>query len=165
MERSKSASFSSGSRSQSVSIELAALSLESTTPIRVQVGKEWQRWNVKLGLSPSRKSAGTMTIMRRSEKGGTFDSEFTVYPVFTFTRVGDGAERSLDVGSMKLEEKSIQKITLRAVGVPWSQSVDRSGVSATFAAGLSPAGSAIRIAHNAPRDSHVVVMVPIFLNQ
>jgi len=165
MERSKGASFSSGSRSQSVPIELLALSLESSRPIRVQVGKEWQQWNVRLALSPSRKSEGTMTIMRRDEKGGTFNSQFTVYPVFTFTRVGDGAEKSLDVGGMKLGEKSIRNITLTAVGVPWSQTVDGSGRNATFAAGLSPSSAVIRIAHNAPRDSHFVIRVPIFLNQ
>ncbi len=164
MERTKTASFSSRYGRSTVPIELAALSLESIRPITVRVGKEWQQWNVKLALSPSRKSEGTMTIMRRSEKGGTFNSEFVVYPVFTFTRTSDGAEKSLDVGAMKLDDKSIAKITLKATGAPWSQTVNRSG-NASFRAGATLAGGATRILHNAPRDSHFVIRVPIFLNQ
>ncbi|MFY9622467.1 MAG: hypothetical protein WAM70_02445 [Pyrinomonadaceae bacterium] len=156
VERQKAATFSRAGRS-SVPIELAALSLESTRPISVQVGKEWQQWNVKLGLSPSAKSQGTMTISRRGEKGGTFDSEFVAYGLFTFTRTTDGAEKTLDVGSMKLEPKSIEKITLRTVRAPWSQGTTQTGANTAFRAGVTAAGVRVGFDESSRLANHGVI--------
>lgn len=156
VERQKAATLSRFGRS-SVPIELVALSLESTRPIRVRVGREWQQWNVKLGLSPSRKSQGTMTIVRRGENGGTFDSQFVAYGLFTFTRA-DGAEKSLDVGSMKLDSKSTEKITLRAVRAPWSQNPAGTGANAAFQAGVTPAGLQVGFNENSRLANHGVII-------
>ncbi|HBB89899.1 MAG TPA: hypothetical protein DC047_20030 [Blastocatellia bacterium] len=160
IERTKPASFSSGFGRAAVPIKVAALSLESVRPISVRVGKEWQQWNVKFGLSPNRTSEGTLTIMRRSENGGTFNSEFVVYGLITFTRASDGAERSLDIGKMDLGAKSIAKITLRTSGAPW-QSSSRSGGSLNtgFQAGVTTLGRAVTFGENSRLANHQVILV------
>ena len=156
IERTQSASFSSGTRSASVPIEVAVLSLESTKPISVRVGRKWQQWNVKFGLSPSRKSGGTLSLMRNRGNGGTFNSEFVVYGLITFTRKTDGAQKSLDIGSMNLDEKSIAKITLRTTGAPWSQSPSRSGANAGFRAGATSAVRVVSFSESSQLANHGV---------
>lgn len=160
VERQKSADFSSEYGPAEIPIEVTALSLVSTRPISVQVGKGWQRWDVKLGLSPSRKSEGTMKLVRRGKRGGTFDSQFIVYPALTFTRVSDGGQKMLDVGAMQWDEKSLATITLSVRGAPWSERVDAKGTRA-FSAGVNTAGARITIAHTSPRHSHLVIFEPI----
>lgn len=140
VERTKAATFNGSRGSAVVPIEVVALSLESARPIRVQVGRQIQLWNVKIELSPSRKSGGTMTIARRGDKGGTFSSEFVVYALFTFTRPSDGAQKTLDVGKMDLSRRSIEKITLRASSVAWVSNCrgSQSELSGGFCAGVGP---------------------------
>jgi len=106
-------------------IELAALSLESTQPLKVSVGKDTQLWDVKLRLSSKRSSEGKMEIVQENERGGTFSSKFTVYPNLTFVRRSDKAERVLDVGSMKLGKQGTDSLTLQATSVPWSTQAPR----------------------------------------
>lgn len=133
VERKTGVSLSASHASAKILIEVVALSVESVEPIRVQVGQAWQLWKVKVELSPSRRSEGTMKIKRVDENGGTFDSEFAVFALFTFTRQGDGTAtpikvayapqsainvRQLDVGAQKLSSKSICRLTLTARKVP-----------------------------------------------
>ena len=157
VERKEDAKFYGRRSRVTIPIEVVALSLESDMPIRVQVGKEWQSWNVKLELSPNRKSEGTMTLTRRNEKGGTFNSELVVYALFTFTRQSDGMEKRLDTGEMKLSEQGIKEITLRAIGIPWVQSCSQAR-SANFCAGVNLAGNLVVVSHNAPRHRHLIIL-------
>ena len=61
-----------------------------------------------------------MVLTQRTAKGGVANSEFTVYPVFTFTRQGDKAEKTLDVGASDLGAESAKRLTLRAKNIPWT---------------------------------------------
>jgi hypothetical protein len=119
-------------------IELAALSLASAKPISIRVGKATQQWDVKLELSQTRPAAGKMNITQTSAKGGTFSSEFNVRPILTFTRKGDGAQKTLDVGTMKLSKEGERRMTLKANAVPWSTTAPKNAVSANsrFNAGV-----------------------------
>jgi hypothetical protein len=141
----------------SAQIELVALSLRSTKPIAVKVGGKTQTWDVKLALSKGRASSGKMEIVQTSRRGGTFSSEFVVVPVLTFVRRSDKAERTLDVGTMKLSPEAEKSLTLRASGAPWSVKAPKGAVAATatFNAGVLQNGNIAVIRHNASK--HVVV--------
>ena len=89
-----------GTAGDAVPIELRALSLVGVAPIEVMVGQTTQLWDVQATLSPSRPSAGSIRITQTDPNGGTFDSQITVYPMFTFTRLSDGATKVLDVGAL-----------------------------------------------------------------
>lgn len=104
----------------SAQLELVALSLASVRPVQIKVGRQIQRWDVKVALSTGRASTGKIDVRRTSSRGGTFDSEFLVVPVFTFVRRGDGATRTLDVGKMRLSAATEKALTLRASGAKWS---------------------------------------------
>lgn len=158
IERTKATSFAGLGRA-SVQIEVVALSLESTKPINVRVGREWQQWHVKFGLSPNRKSVGTLTLARRNERGGTLSSAFAVFGLLTFTRASDGAEKTLDVGAMKLDAKSVEKITLRTSGASWSQNASATGLNAGFQVGVSTAGLAVSFDESSRVANHRVVFV------
>lgn len=161
VERKQSAAFSQRSRGSTIPIQVVALSLESVQPIKVQVGKEQQSWKVRVELSPSRPSEGTMTISSRGDKGGVFSSTFVVYPLYTFTRESDGAERKLDVGAMKWKESSIAKITLRTTAAPWSRSVP-SSVSVAgsgFNPGVTISATVINVSESGRLASHKVKIV------
>jgi len=88
-------------RSQTVSgpggstpIQMTGLSLKSITPITVTYGNgSSESWNVAVGLSVFKASAGSMTI-----NFSTFDSTLKVWPRFTFTRIPDGLQKVLDTG-------------------------------------------------------------------
>lgn len=112
---------SSYDSSSTIEIELVALSLESVQPIEVTAGGKTQLWDVKLQVSPSRRSSGKATIAQRSERGGVFSSELTVLGLFKFTRHGDRAERELDLGKKKLGRAQLEALTLRANNVPWER--------------------------------------------
>lgn len=79
----------------STPITMTALSLKSTSPIKVTYGNgNTEDWNVQVGLSIFKTSTGTMTI-----NASTFDSTLKVWPRFTFTRVGGGVPpKVLDTG-------------------------------------------------------------------
>jgi YD repeat-containing protein len=88
-----------------ISIELVALSLQSTSPLQVSCPGHVEQWNVKAEPSPSAHSSGKMKMKKVNDSGGTFSSKFSVYPELIFTRLSDGATRKLDVGSSLLAER------------------------------------------------------------
>ncbi|HXO43439.1 MAG TPA: hypothetical protein VN999_18460 [Thermoanaerobaculia bacterium] len=100
--------------------ELVALSLESVKPIAVRTKGKTQNWDLKVQLSTSRASTGTMTITQRSAQGGgVVSTQLTVYPLFTFVPQGGGQEKRLDVGALKLKPASEAALTIRARNVSW----------------------------------------------
>jgi hypothetical protein len=108
-------------------IELAALSLVSTEPVKIKYGRKTELWDVKVGLSPSHTSTGSMTFTQRNRAGGTASSELSVYPLFTFVRRGDKTERTLDAGKLNLGPDSAKELTLRASNIPWSRQARPAG--------------------------------------
>jgi hypothetical protein len=80
-----------------VPIELVALSLVSVAPITVaySTGPD-ELWDVRMEVSPTAPSPGTMTITKDNANGGTFDSSLQIVPRFVFTRQSDSAVRVLD---------------------------------------------------------------------
>lgn len=156
VERTKPAKLSTsyGTATATVPIVLTALSLESTEPIKVAVGKDWQLWKMKVELSPSRASNGSMTLSREKENGGTFSSELAVYPLFTFTRQSDGAVKKLDVGAMKLSADGVEQITLRSRATAWSSSSRQEGSSRVFNPGDGASFPLI-----SPRIRHIIIII------
>lgn len=136
-------------------IELQALSLVSARPVTVKVGRKTETWDVKVALSSGRPSAGTMKIVQTGARGGTFSSEFLEVPVLTFVRRGDKAERTLDVGQMKLSPEAEKALTLRATNAPWAVKAPKNAVLAnsTFNAGVLNSQVVI-IRHNA--NKHLI---------
>jgi hypothetical protein len=102
-----------------IPIELVALNLQSIQPIQVEVQTGTQLWDVRAGLSQAQQSPGAMRVVQTEELGGAFDSALRVFPRFVFTRLSDGATRTIDVGEMQLSQQSQQKLTLSASNVPW----------------------------------------------
>lgn len=145
-------------RRSEAEIELVQLSLASARPISVQAGGKAQLWDVRLQLSKSRQSKGRMAIVQRNARGGTFDSEFVVYPTLTFKRRGDGAERELDIGRMQLTPDGTKRMTLSAKAVPWATKAPARAVNptATFTPGVVN-GSAVRINHH----NHAIILTTI----
>jgi hypothetical protein len=58
-----------------------------------------------------------VSVFKSSATGGTFDSQLTVYPRFTFKRLSDGAVKAFDVGA--LPDGQRPTITLTTIGTPW----------------------------------------------
>lgn len=77
----------SGGGPAPIPIEIVSLSLVSCEPITVNFGNGPELWDVRANLSPSGPSLGTKTLQGH-QNGGTFDSQFFVKPIFTFTRIG-----------------------------------------------------------------------------
>jgi hypothetical protein len=69
-----------------VPIQLVQLNLVSCQPITVRTGTELGQWNVAVNLSADPPAPGQMTVRKTHPNGGTFESNFPVKPVFTFTR-------------------------------------------------------------------------------
>ncbi len=117
-----------------IDVEIAALSLVNSDPFTVTFngGQDPEDYDVQVCLSDCHSLAlpdalcpgltagdllGGMTIHHDCPTGGTFDSSFPVYAKFTFTPVGGGADRILDVGLEGLPPETI------ATGTPlgrWS---------------------------------------------
>ena len=76
-----------------VPIEMVALNLQSVDPITIG-GFDWK---VKLTV-PAPQPTGSMTITRGSADGGTFNSTLPVRPIFIFTPVSGGTDRTWDPG-------------------------------------------------------------------
>lgn len=132
-----------GGTSQPIPIELVQLSLVAMGPIDVVVGNTTQRWDVRVEVSPSRPSTGDVTAFQSSPTGGTFDSQLTIYPSFTFTRLSDGASKTLDVGALPDEQRPT--ITLTTIGTPWRDGCVKPalaipGLNNHFCAGQSSRG-------------------------
>ncbi len=88
--------------SDTIDIELVALSLRSVTPITVTFngGQNPELWNLKVTLSPTIGSVGTMTITHSDSEGGTYTAAMQVVPLLTFTRVGGGGMVQLDAAEI-----------------------------------------------------------------
>jgi hypothetical protein len=132
-----------GSPGQPAPIELKALSLVSVTPIEVQTGSGPQLWDVRATLSPSRPSTGSVTLTQTQPKGGTFDSQLTVYPVFTFTRLSDGTQRVLDVGALPDGQRPDDPVV--GDNTPWRAgcvlpALEVANLNSGFCAGQRPSG-------------------------
>lgn len=84
-----------------VDIEIVALSLESIDPITVTYngGASSDQWDVDVTISDLTPSTGQLTATKEHCNGGTYTNFIDVYPVFTFTKVGEPTTvRVLDVG-------------------------------------------------------------------
>jgi hypothetical protein len=139
----------------SARIEIVALSLQSVRPIQVRVGRKVQTWSVKIALSTGRPSTGKMEIVQTSDRGGTFSSEFTIYPVLTFTRKGDGVERTLDVGKLQLSPATEKRLTLRATGAPWSVKAPPNAVQAASRFNVAVRDGTIVVVRHNPK-THII---------
>jgi hypothetical protein len=100
--------------SDTVPIELVALSLTSVAPITVTLDQgPPQKWNVWVFPSPSASTDGQITIHHTDDRGGAFYSLLPVTPLFVFVRPRDQAVRILDGGPLGLT------IPFVAADVPW----------------------------------------------
>lgn len=124
-----------------VPIELVQLSLQSMEPITVTYsgGQSPERWNVGASPSPSRQSQGHILI----HQSGTFDSQLQVIPQLTFTRLSDGAQRSLDMGA--LPPQSLDTLIFQQQNAPWRAgcvlpALAVPGLNDGFCPGLTPDG-------------------------
>ena len=91
--------------SNTIPIEIVALSLVSVNPITVTYsnGTNPELWNVRVNLSSNApQPRGSMTIKPGpcTNEGGTFSATLPVMPKFVFTRQHDFVERTLDFGAV-----------------------------------------------------------------
>jgi hypothetical protein len=123
VERKKDVTINQIGGSGTTPIELVGLQLKSRGPIAVRVGDRVQHWDVQVGVSSSRPSAGNMTITLTGADGGNFDSDFMIVPKFRFIRQADGEEKVLDFGAMRVPDARqalVARIsTLQAYEVPF----------------------------------------------
>ena len=85
--------------SNTIDIELVALSLKSVEPITVTFngGQDPEQWDVHVSLSPTARSVGIMTIAHSAPGGGTYNAILSVAPLFTFAKVANPSDvRVLD---------------------------------------------------------------------
>jgi hypothetical protein len=126
MHRRQDVAMKSIPGSGTTEVELVQLSLRSCSPIEVPSGRYRDRWDVRLSVSRSKPSVGTMTINQTSEHGGHFATKFVVVPHFRFERLADGAERHLDMGALKIpadrQEYVARLTTQETMEVPWQDS-------------------------------------------
>jgi hypothetical protein len=71
--------------SDTVAVQLAALSLQSIAPITVGS----TQWDVEMGLSPTAPTLGTMTITQTSQDGGVWEGTLDIFVAARFTEVGN----------------------------------------------------------------------------
>lgn len=142
-------------------IELTQLNLESCQPIIVTSGgMAPEPWDVQLSLSSILPPSGTLTATKTHSRGGTFDSDFFVQPVFTFVKVSDPAQvRVLDTGIA-----GFPPMLLTATGVPWLDGVPFSSCSPDFAPGLDldqfGQPFAPEVCHDGPAPDHLHCPAP-----
>jgi hypothetical protein len=132
-----------GTPGDSVPIELRTLSLVGVAPIEVVAGQTTQLWDVRATLSPSRPSTGSIRLTQSDPVGGTLDSQITVYPSFTFTRLSDGATKVLDVGALPDGDRPDDPVFGKAT--PWragcvAPALSVPALNAGFCAGQPPSG-------------------------
>ena len=70
-----------------IDIEIVELILVSIAPIEVNTGTSSTFWDVEVELDPP-SPPGELEITKTHANGGTFQTDFHVQPLFTFTRVG-----------------------------------------------------------------------------
>lgn len=77
-----------------IDVELVALSLTSVSPVVIDLGGGPQAYDLHVDLDPLTPSLGTINITSHNlgpGGGGTFDSEFLVNSLLTFTPTGGGS--------------------------------------------------------------------------
>jgi len=86
--------------SDTVPIEIVALSLQSIDPITVTFngGMNPAEYDVRVCLSSSPQGIGSMSITRTEACGGTYVADFPVVPKFILTPTGGGSALALDCG-------------------------------------------------------------------
>jgi hypothetical protein len=119
VRRRRAAVFGSGLGSDMIPIELVRLSLGSSEPVAVTTGGSTELWDVRASVSRRKRSNGTMTIRKRDQSGGTFDSRLTVYPLLTFTSRADGNTKRLDLGAVELPRAVASGLVVKARNAPW----------------------------------------------
>ncbi len=99
-----------------VAVEIVMLNLQSVEPITVMINGQETRWDVNVQLSGAQQGQrGNMTIRQTSEDGGTYDSMFSVYPLFTFfNSAGQRGEVQLDAGEIPGFDVHVE-----ATNAPW----------------------------------------------
>lgn len=142
-----------------VPIEIVALNLVSVQPITVQVGGTTQTWDVSVQLSPTRPSQGGIDITKTGDQGGTFSSQLQVIPLFTFTRIPDGAKRTLDLGAPTFPPAALNALFLQTTNAPWRAgcvlpALAVSGLNDGFCPGLTTDGHKQLTLHKALRVQH-----------
>jgi hypothetical protein len=132
-----------GTAGEAAPIELRHLSLVTIAPIEVVTGQTTQLWDVHATESPVRASTGSIKLSQTDANGGTLDSQITVYPKFTFTRLSDNATKVLDVGALPDGQRPDDPIT--AQGTPWRTgcifpALDVAALNPGFCGGQPPSG-------------------------
>ncbi len=128
-----------------VPIELVALSLVSASSVRVtSAGGTVELWDLRVELSPRKRSTGSMMVVRGNTSGGTFESTLTVWPLFTFIRRADGEQRTLDLGQLEGVPAS-KGVTLRGKG-RWTSQPRPGALDHPLARGFWPRSFAQRAA-------------------
>jgi len=84
--------------SDTVPIEMVALSLRSTSPITVTYIGRTKLWDMTVTLSPGAQLVGSMTITHATNDGGTWNATLPVLARYTFIRRTDGRTVMLDEG-------------------------------------------------------------------
>lgn len=98
----------------STSLSVTGLSFLSASPITVQyTDGHSESWNVTVNASPTGSSGGSMYF----NSDGTFSSNLSIYPIYTFTNAGHPT-KTLDTGS----GGGSAPITLSSSNGTWSQS-------------------------------------------
>ena len=146
-----------GSPGTASPIELRQLSLVGIAPIEVVTSQSTQLWDVHVTLSPVRPSTGSISLTQTEVNGGTLDSQATVYPRFTFTRLSDGAIRTLDVGALPDGQRPDDPITGK--GTPWrtgciAPALDIPALNTGFCGGQPPAGGTVLTIEQGPGLQH-----------
>ncbi len=120
VERLDSADLPVIGSTDTIQIEIVALSLTGINPITVTFngGQDPEGWDVRVCLSkvpPPGSCTSSMTLTKTHANGGVFDSTLCVQPSFIFTKVSNPNEvRVLDTGN-----EGYSEIQLNATGVPW----------------------------------------------
>jgi hypothetical protein len=146
-----------GTTGEPAPIELRQLSLVGIAPIEVVTGQTTQRWDVHATLSPVRASTGSIRLRQTAANGGTLDSQATVYPRFTFTRVSDGATKVLDVGALPDGQRPDDPIV--GQGTPWrigciAPALNIPALNGGFCGGQPPAGGTALTIEQGPGLQH-----------
>lgn len=140
MWRNRNPRFRAVGASDTVSLRIYALSLRSESPIIVTYngGAYTELWDVHVSLSDlAAQPTGTLTATKTHANGGTFASSFSVVPKFRFTRVGDGAEETLDTGNPAY---GLPPSGMSTSGVPWVDNLGGGSASGGFNPGYDGAG-------------------------
>ena len=146
-----------GTTGEPAPVVLQQLSLVGIAPIEVVTGQTTQRWDVHATLSSVRPSTGTIRLRQTEANGGSLDSQVTVYPRFTFTRLSDGATKVLDVGALPDGQRPDDPIV--GQGTPWrigcvAPALDIPALNAGFCGGQPPAGGTALTLEQGPGLQH-----------